>query len=79
MKTIVWTKYGPPDALQLKEVEKPAPKEDEVLIKVHATSVNYGDSALVSGILKKDTPKGKLSSLCEESCQPALPRWVSTN
>ena len=49
MKAIVCTKYGPPDVLELKEVEKPTPKEDEALVRVHAASLNAADFEMLRG------------------------------
>jgi NADPH:quinone reductase-like Zn-dependent oxidoreductase len=50
MKAIVYTKYGTPDVLELKEVDIPTPKDDEVLIEVHAVSINDWDWGLLQGI-----------------------------
>ncbi|HXD11170.1 MAG TPA: hypothetical protein VN653_13980, partial [Anaerolineales bacterium] len=67
MKAIVNTQYGSPDVLQLKEIERPTPKDNEVLVKVYAVSVNAADLHLLradpflirlsSGLLK---PKNKI-------------------
>ena len=68
MKAIVFSKYGSPDVLQLKEVEKPVPQDNEVLVKVYAASANAADwhmmrgkpfliRLMVGGLLK---PKNKI-------------------
>ncbi|MEH7014021.1 NAD(P)-dependent alcohol dehydrogenase [Neobacillus niacini] len=49
MKAIVYKKYGPPDVLEVTEVERPIPKDNQVLVKVKAASVNYGNMVLLRG------------------------------
>ena len=67
MKAIVYTKYGSPDVLQFKDVEKPTPKDNEVLVKIHAASANPADwhtmratpflARLVNGFFKPKNPR----------------------
>jgi NADPH:quinone reductase-like Zn-dependent oxidoreductase len=79
MKAVVYTQYGPPDVLQLKEVERPVPKDHEVLIRVHATTVNRTDCATIRAIPffarfftglfrpKKQIPGTEFSGIVEEA------------
>ena len=78
MRAVVYTKYGPPDVLQIKEIEKPAPRDNEVLIKVYATTVNRTDCAtirakpffarLLTGMFKpkKQIPGTEFAGIIEE-------------
>lgn len=67
MKAIVYTQYGSPDVLQYQDVEKPTPKDNEILVKVHAASANPADwhtmrgepflARLVNGLFQPKNPR----------------------
>ncbi len=85
MKAIVYEKYGQPDVLKLREIEKPTPQDDEVLIKIHAVSLNQADWHLLSadiflirlmtgGLLK---PKQKILGADIAGCVEAVGKNVT--
>ena len=64
MKAVVYTEYGPPEVLQVAQVEKPTPKANEILIKVHATSISFGDLVV-----------RKFGSISPRDFNMPLPMW----
>ena len=73
MKAILYKKYGSPDVLKLEEVEKPAPKNNEVLIEVHAASVNTGDYYFMTGKPFLVVASAAAPSVAEDGTMAYLP------
>ena len=74
MKAAICTRYGPPEVLEIRDVPKPVPRDDEVLVKVHASTVNSSDWFIRSGIpnasfaiqIQTVTPPSTLAGLSSE-------------
>src|SRR5688572_6063372 len=73
MKAIICTQYGPPEVLQLQEVAKPAPKNNEVLIKIYATAVTASDSITRRYKFRLWPPVRLLSGLIMGTTKPRKP------
>jgi NADPH:quinone reductase-like Zn-dependent oxidoreductase len=81
MKAIVCTRYGPPEVLQLREVEKPVPKNNEVLVRVYATAVHSGDRRMrsldLSGVSFPQRIMARLVLGATRPRKPILGLWLS--
>ena len=56
MKAVVYEEYGPPEVLQFTDVEKPTPEDDEVLIRIRATTLNTGDCEMRRAQIEQPSP-----------------------
>jgi NADPH:quinone reductase-like Zn-dependent oxidoreductase len=72
LKAVVNTKYGPPNVLELKDIEKPTPKDNEVLVKIYATTVSSGDVRMRTGT-RESMPFWPLSKLAIGITKPRVP------
>ena len=82
MKAVGFYEYGSPDVLTMNEIRKPTPKEDEVLVKLYATSVNAGDWHLLRGDpylirLSNGLRRPKINILGADVAGRTLPRWYN--